>query len=470
MTVTPLKVHGSDVSHHQGTLNLKDAADHGLQFLYHKATEGTSFVDDEYAARRAAAKKAGIPFGAYHFARPKVGNADEEARHFLSTAKPVAGDLFPALDLETNDSNLTQLQLTRWVAEFVAIVQSRVGVKPVIYTPFSLLKHFDAPLWVPRYNNTNTPPVTPKPWDKWDIWQFSNGVYGVPDSFPGLGHVDLNHLRDGFKVKDIIIPDKKPTPPKFNSFNLYIMHASMQFSDTPAQMEADVKKLFDRAKKKNASWITGTEAGAGADPLRSLLKKYAKAAGFRFHSEAKQDSWIAVNEELIDGDLWEPYYKKVVDGSAGRSTDKGPMSITFQCRQLGSKVTIIACHYMTHGRPVDNPAYNYLLDENTALAKAIGERATEMGRGRDLVFYGGDQNIVDRTDDTFLGAPLTSAWDELNKYENTGHGNIDVIASYDPDVRVTADWIHTLDDKAFFLNTDHYLIEAGYNVKVRIAA
>lgn len=45
MPVKPLPVHGADVSHHQPTLDLKLAKAKGLQFLYHKATEGDSFVD-----------------------------------------------------------------------------------------------------------------------------------------------------------------------------------------------------------------------------------------------------------------------------------------------------------------------------------------------------------------------------------------------------------------------------------------
>jgi hypothetical protein len=72
----------------------------------------------------------------------------------------------------------------------------------------------------------------------------------------------------------------------------------------------------------------------------------------------------------------------------------------------------------------------------------------------------------DRKTDTFFVAPMTSAWDELDKYENTGHGPIDVIASYDHDGRVKAKYIRALDDKEFSLHTDHFLIEAGFDVRL----
>ena len=64
-----------------------------------------------------------------------------------------------------------------------------------------------------------------------------------------------------------------------------------------------------------------------------------------------------------------------------------------------------------------------------------------------------------------MGGPLTSAWDELGIYQNTGHGNIDVIASYDRDRRVRAEHIQAFPDSDFPLATDHFLVEAWYRVR-----
>lgn len=207
-----MPIHGADISHHQaGALDLAAAKKAGVGFLFHKATEGTGFVDGNYAKRRTAAARAGIPFGAYHFARPSAGDALAEARHFLATAKPKPGDLAPVLDLETNDARLSRGQLTSWVRTFVAEIKRQTGVLPIIYTPFALDQNFGCRLWAARYNNTNTPAVPPAPWKAWDIWQFSNGVYGRPNSVAGLGHVDLNTLRAGVTVADLVIPKPKRT-------------------------------------------------------------------------------------------------------------------------------------------------------------------------------------------------------------------------------------------------------------------
>jgi GH25 family lysozyme M1 (1,4-beta-N-acetylmuramidase) len=174
--------------------------------MYHKATEGSDFRDSNYIRRREECKNVKLPFGAYHFARPSSGNdALTEARFFISVAKPVVGDLRPALDLEVKDE-ISGPALVRWADDFCNEVQMLTGVVPVVYTPYLLSEALEkkAIIWVPRYNNDNRPPER-----SWDIWQFSNGLLGVPNSVPGLGHVDLNHSK--VPLSAIRIP--KPTPP-----------------------------------------------------------------------------------------------------------------------------------------------------------------------------------------------------------------------------------------------------------------
>jgi GH25 family lysozyme M1 (1,4-beta-N-acetylmuramidase) len=220
----PLRIDGIDLSHFQDQhIDYSAAKRGGVKFVYHKATESTSFVDANYAHRRAEAKAAGLPFGAYHFARPTLDNAKAEARHFLAAAKPKAGDLVPVLDLETNDHHLTKAALTQWVADFFSVVHRAIGVeRGILYTPFDLNSvPKGTRLWVARYSDSNAEPNIPAPFKRFTIRQFSDGKFGVPDSVPGVGHVDINHLRDGFLglaklawKKRLTIPTaKKPTPP-----------------------------------------------------------------------------------------------------------------------------------------------------------------------------------------------------------------------------------------------------------------
>lgn len=187
----PLPVHGVDISHHQKNINidwtkLKNA---GVQWMYHKASEGISLRDSAYLRRREQAKAAGMPFGAYHFARPSGGDARAEARFFIDVSRPMVGDLRPCLDLETREFVSGQA-LVDWADAFCDEIQRLVKVVPVVYTPYTLSQELEdrAIFWVPRYNNRNE-----RPFRDWDIWQFSNGQLGLPNSVPGLGHVDLNY-------------------------------------------------------------------------------------------------------------------------------------------------------------------------------------------------------------------------------------------------------------------------------------
>lgn len=197
----PMRIDGVDISHHQnGKIDWAALKRAGVKWMYHKATEGASFKDSNYAARRAEAKKAGMPFGYYHFARAGVGDARQEARFSVSVGKPVPGDLRPALDLETTEG-LSMDAIRRWADEFCDEIEDLCGVTPVVYTPYVLSSALEkkALFWVPRYNDSNTPPVR-----QWDIWQFSNGQFGVPNSVPGLGHVDLNHSK--VQLSELLIP------------------------------------------------------------------------------------------------------------------------------------------------------------------------------------------------------------------------------------------------------------------------
>ncbi len=203
----PWPIDGIDLSHHNdGKIDWPKAKAAGVKFVYHKATQDTDFVDNAYAKRRAEVKAQGLPFGAYHYAEPRVGDATRQARKFLSVAKPKAGDLRPMLDLEET-GGLSMAALTVWVREFVAEVKRQTGNTPVIYTKFDLTAAPAAYLWTARYSNVNALPHVPKVWaDGWTIHQFSNGEFGVPKRCPGIPFpCDLNTLAPGFDLDNITL-------------------------------------------------------------------------------------------------------------------------------------------------------------------------------------------------------------------------------------------------------------------------
>ncbi|WP_374454976.1 GH25 family lysozyme [Nocardioides sp.] len=210
---------GIDISHHQsGRIDLTAAKRAGLRWMYVKATEGASFKDRTHRARVRQARSAGLPVGAYHFARPEGRDAAAEARFFLANIDLRAGDMVPMLDLE-DIGDLTLAQLTEWTGVWVRTVNQEIrrkglSGKPVIYTPFNLTKGFGCLLWVARYSDDFRAPVIPRPWKRAAIWQHSNGTFGPVKNVPGVGRVDVNAMHPDLPLSALRLrPAGRPAKP-----------------------------------------------------------------------------------------------------------------------------------------------------------------------------------------------------------------------------------------------------------------
>lgn len=461
---SPLKVHGADGSHWNDEPDLEKAKKAGLLWLYNKVTDGETFVDPSYARRRKAAAEAGLPFGGYHYSRPdiSVSDAEEEARYFMKNLRPKAGDLVPALDFEES-FKYGKVWATKFMAEIERLltIQRLLG-KPLHYGPNDFGKDYKYNRWVGRYNNTNTPPTVP-----FDIHQFSNGEYGVPHSFPGLpGRWDLNHMRDGFGMQSMRLTGFKPPA----EVELRGMHCSMQFSLSEAKTRADVNEIFARAQKAGVVWVSGTEAGDSKHPVRPALKELAPKYGFRVDF-GKTDGWVAVREERITKGSYtqdEIVVLSPQDGVEGKHGWKGVKWASWIDTELKQRITVGATHYLRYGRPdAKDPDYKVNIEFNKKLAAAVAQFGRDHSEGRDICFMGLDANIPDPKESFFFGiAPFTTAADELDHHVNTGHGEIDGIASYDRDVRVYAKSWRAWDDKQWSIFGDHYPTEALFGVRL----
>jgi lysozyme len=192
-------VRGIDISHHNGAVDFQKVANDGISFVFAKATEAQTFVDDRYASNATAAWNAGLAFGAYHFARPdKTANdAVLEARHFASNAQLGGANLLPVLDLETS-GGLSPKKLRTWVKAWLAEVRVQTGVKAIIYSTPSFWKTYMGNkswfaangyrLWIAHWTDAAQPRTPASNWGGkgWTVWQHSNcgsvaGVAGCVD-------------------------------------------------------------------------------------------------------------------------------------------------------------------------------------------------------------------------------------------------------------------------------------------------
>jgi lysozyme len=205
--------HGIDVSHWQGTIDWFRVRRSGIDFAIAKATEGTGMVDHFYARNAKKARRAGIRFTAYHFARPhgSAQNAKKQADFFVKHARLRSSDLVPALDLEQS-GGLGARALQRWVLAFLKRVEVRLHVKPMIYTSpgfwtgnmantRSIAKAGYRVLWVANYG-TSRPTVPARKWNGhgWTVWQWTKC-----GTVPGIdGCVDRDAVT-GVRLKNLTI-------------------------------------------------------------------------------------------------------------------------------------------------------------------------------------------------------------------------------------------------------------------------
>lgn len=187
-------INGADVSNWQGAFSWTGR---GLSFGFAKATEGTTFVDEQFTRNWAQMKAHGLVRGAYHFAHP-ANDATIEAEHFLTVVR--ARGLEPndllALDLEANDGR-SAAAVAAWARTWCSHVQQRTGIRPLVYTFISFARGGycaglgSYPLWIaaPDYA-TGKPPMPLGPWSTWAVHQYSDSPYDKD-----VSHLTVAQLR-----------------------------------------------------------------------------------------------------------------------------------------------------------------------------------------------------------------------------------------------------------------------------------
>jgi lysozyme len=185
----------------------------GIVGVIHEATYPPYVRDAYYARRQSAATRAGLLWGAYHFA-----NASEpirQADHFLATVRNAwqAGDpsgrpeeVLLVLDFEKNGHYPGGTMRVDQAVRFIERVRQRTGVYPGLYSNEHRIQTVlnsarvtaeqrsvltKCWLWVANYHK---PPRNLSPWKGWTMWQYTgDGVCDLPRASYPKGIANIKH-------------------------------------------------------------------------------------------------------------------------------------------------------------------------------------------------------------------------------------------------------------------------------------
>ncbi len=173
-----------DISHHNGNVDLGKAQAAGIVGVIHKATQGTSMVDNMYDQNRQKAVAAGLLWGAYHFGTQADGAA--QADFFLSKANADDQTLL-VLDFEPNGNATMTLNQAR---AFILRIKEVTGRFPGLYSGSLIKEQLGDQLPHPLFAQCFL-------WlaQSWTMWQYTDGNVGPqPHTVDGIGNCDRDQF------------------------------------------------------------------------------------------------------------------------------------------------------------------------------------------------------------------------------------------------------------------------------------
>lgn len=206
---------GIDVSGWQGNIDYSEVASSGIEIVYMKASEGTSFVDPYFNQNYTNAKANGLKVGFYHYLTARSNSeAVEQANFFVSTISGMIPDCRLAMDFESFGSLSTE-EINEIGLTFMQTVESLSGKKMVIYSDTSNASNIfgggltNYPLWVAQYEVEE--PTPNGNWDSWVGWQYTDAgeISGIN------GYVDRDRFTDGILLNEnseVPLPDNTNKP------------------------------------------------------------------------------------------------------------------------------------------------------------------------------------------------------------------------------------------------------------------
>lgn len=187
-------IQGIDVSHDQGDINWTQVVNSGVQFVYHKATDGITWQDPMFDKNIQQLSDLKVDIGPYHFFEAE-DDPHKQAQNLLATIQGKPLTLAPMVDVEITQ-NQTSGQIQQRLKAWLEIVQQATGCTPIIYSYKDFWQENigpefnDYPFWLADYSEEMD---APQGIENLILWQFSE-----TGQIPGItGNVDRDRLLSG---------------------------------------------------------------------------------------------------------------------------------------------------------------------------------------------------------------------------------------------------------------------------------
>lgn len=201
---------GVDISSYQADVDMNILKNQDIEFVYIKASEGSSHQDEYFKDNWNNAKKAGLVSGAYHFFSYDSPGITQAQNFIEIVGEDIKGRLLPVVDVEyygDKEINPPKKQdVIRELSSYLNALEKQYGVKPMIYTRSDIYDKylkgtFDSyPYWISSL-------YTPIRWKyngDWYIWQYLS-VGELQGYQGGEKYIDLNVLNKSKTLEELIV-------------------------------------------------------------------------------------------------------------------------------------------------------------------------------------------------------------------------------------------------------------------------
>ena len=237
---------GIDVSSWQQNIDFAAVRNAGIEIVYMKSSEGSSYIDSYFETNYRNAKANGLKVGFYHYVTARTTEqARAQATFFAKVISGKEPDCKLAMDFE-NFGNLSTTEVNEISRVFLETLENLTNKEVLIYSnAYSARTIFSSslsnyPLWVANYGVSE--PGDNGKWSTWVGWQYTDTgrINGIS------GYVDRDYFTDGVLLSNTTPIPEPETSNNNNSIenNIYTVKSGDTLSEIALEYGTTVSNIL----------------------------------------------------------------------------------------------------------------------------------------------------------------------------------------------------------------------------------